>query len=101
VYQSCPGLLRVTVQVAYRGQFSAVPIESHAAGVKMQPVEVAKVIYGVKKGKISLLLRASNSISKKILADNMERCCCTDKKCKWYIKCNESPEIFFFWGGRM
>ena len=28
-------------------------------------------------------------------ADKMERWCCTIKKCKYYIKCNESREI---WG---
>ena len=30
----------------------------------------------------------------KIFADKMERCCCTDTKCKCYIRCNGSPEIF-------
>ena len=29
----------------------------------------------------------------KVFADKMERWCCT-KKCKCYITCNESPEIF-------
>jgi len=30
----------------------------------------------------------------KMFADKMEICCCTNKKCKYYIKCNESPDIF-------
>ena len=33
-----------------------------------------------------------------MFADKMKRWCCTNTKCKCYIKCNESPE-FFFGGG--
>ena len=29
----------------------------------------------------------------------MKRWCCTDRKCKWYVKCNESPGIFGGGGG--
>lgn len=43
-YQLRPELLRVTVLVESRGHFSAVQVVSHAGGVKMEPVKVAKVI---------------------------------------------------------
>jgi hypothetical protein len=66
---------------------------SHGVGVKLEPVKVDKVISS-EKGKISLSLRATSSVSKKNIADSIEGWCCTDKKRKCYIKCNESREIF-------
>jgi hypothetical protein len=51
---------------------------------------------------ISLSFRASpSSVSKKMFADKMERWCCTDKKCKCYIKCNESANILGGGGGNV
>ena len=66
---------------------------SHAAGVKMEPVKVAKVIRSEKE-KDLLLIKGFKSRFQEILADNMERWYCTINKCKCYIKCNESREIF-------
>ena len=59
----------------------------------MEPVKVAKVIRS-EKGKDLLLIKGFKSRFQEILADNMERWCCTINKCKCYIKCNESREIF-------
>ena len=56
---------------------SCVPLASHAAGVKMDPVKVGKVICS-EKWKGFLSLKASNSVSKKILDDNMEQWCSID-----------------------
>ena len=96
VYQLRLGLLRVRVLVASRGHFSGitcVPVLSHAAGVKMEPVKVAKVIRS-EKGKDLLVTKGFKFRFQKILADNMERGCCTNKNFKCYIKCNENREIF-------
>jgi hypothetical protein len=56
MYQLRPGLFRVRVLVASCDQFSAVPVVSHAAGVKMEPVKVAKVIRS-EKGKDFLVVK--------------------------------------------
>ena len=45
---------------------SCVPLASHAAGVKMDPVKVGKVICS-EKGKDFFSLKASSSVSKKFL----------------------------------
>ena len=109
VYQLRPGLLRVRVLVAFRGHFSGitvvyqnvegqsiscvprsvcsynscVSVVSHAAGVKMEPVKFAEVIPS-EKGKDLLVIKGFKFHFHKILADNMERWCCTNKKCKCY-----------------
>jgi hypothetical protein len=70
-----------------------ITVVSHVAGVKMEPVQVAKVIRS-EKGKYLLVIKGFKFRFKKILADNMERWCCTVKRCKYYIKCTESREIF-------
>jgi len=62
----------------------------------MEPVKVAEVIY-IEKGK-ALVIKGFKFCFRKLFADKMERWCCTNRKCKWYIKCNDSPEIF---GGGM
>ena len=66
---------------------------SHIAGVKTEPVEVAKVIRSEKR-KDLLVIEGFKFCFQKILADKMERWCCTIQKFKCYIKCNESREIF-------
>ena len=66
---------------------------SHAAGVKMEPVKVAKMIRS-EKGKDLLVIKSFRFRFQKNLAGNMEWRCCTIKKCKCYIKCNESCENF-------
>ena len=67
MYQLRPGLFRVTVLVASRGHFSGrYPCHSGLPKFRFQ----------------------------KMFADKMERWCCTDTKCKCYIRCNEGPEIF-------
>ena len=70
-----------------------VPVVYHGVGVKMEPVTVDKVISS-ERGKDLLVINGYNFRFQKILADSMERWCCTDNKCKCYIKCNESREIF-------
>ena len=69
---------------------------SHAAGVKMEPVKIAKVIRS-EKGKDLLVIKGFKFRFQKILADNMERLCCTIKKCRCYIKC--SMKVARFSGG--
>jgi len=59
----------------------------------MEPVKVANVIHS-EKGKELLVIKGFKFRFQKMLADKMERWCCTDRKCKCYIKCNESREIF-------
>ena len=59
----------------------------------MEPVKVAKVIRS-EKGKDLLVIEGFKFRFQKNLADNMERWCCTIKKYKCHIKCNESREIF-------
>jgi len=59
----------------------------------MEPVKVAKAICS-EKGKDLLVIKSLKFRFQKMLADNMERWCCADKKCKCYVKCNESREIF-------
>jgi len=81
VYQLRPGLFRVRVLVAPCDQFSAVPVVSHAAGVKMEPVKVAKVIRS-EKGKDLLVVKGFKLRFQNILVDKMERWCCTNKNCK-------------------
>jgi hypothetical protein len=71
---------------------TCVPVVSHAAGVKIEPVKVAKVIRS-EKGKNHLVIEGFKFRLQKILADDMERWCCTNKKCKCHIKCNDSREI--------
>jgi len=51
-----PGLFSVRLLAASRSQFSAVPVLSHAVGVKMEPVKVAKVIRS-EKGKDLLVFK--------------------------------------------
>jgi hypothetical protein len=70
----------------------------HAAGVKMEPVKVDKVIQS-EKGKDLIVIKGFKFRFQTILADRTERWCCTNKKCKCYIKCNESREIFGGGGG--
>jgi hypothetical protein len=65
----------------------------HAAGVKMETVK-ADTVTRSEKGKDLLVIKGFKFRFQKILADKMERWCCTTKKCKCYIKCNESREIF-------
>jgi dephospho-CoA kinase len=55
-------------------------------------MKVAKVISG-EKGKNLLVIKGFKFRFQKILADSNERWYCT-KKCKCYIKCKESREIF-------
>ena len=93
MYQLRPGLFGVRVLVSSRGQFSAVPVVSHAAGVKMESVKVAKVIRS-EKGKDLLVIKDFKFRFQKILPGSMERWCCTFKKCKCYVKFNENGEIF-------
>jgi hypothetical protein len=59
----------------------------------MEPVKVAKVIHS-EKGKDLLVIKGFKFCFQTFLADSMERWCCTNRKCKYYIKCNESREIF-------
>jgi hypothetical protein len=59
----------------------------------MDPVAVAKEIRS-EKGKDILAIKGSKFRFQKILADNMERWCCGNKKCKCYIHYNLSREIF-------
>jgi hypothetical protein len=83
--------------VAFRGQFS-----DTAFVYQLRPTLLEwrwrqlKLIqwHVVKKGPISLSLSVPSSVSKKILAENMERWCCTNNKCKNYIQCDETREIF-------
>ena len=65
VYQLRPGLFSVTVLRESRGHFSGMSCHS---GFPQGPF--------LKK-----------------FADEMERWRCTNKKCNWYIKSNEIPEI--------
>jgi len=58
----------------------------------MEPVKVAKVIH-IEKGK-AVDIKVFKFRFQKLFAEKMERWCCTNKKCKCYIKCNESREIF-------
>jgi len=67
---------------------------SHAAAVKMEPMKVTEVIPTGKRKDLLFIKGFKFRFKKKNLADNMERWCCTIKKCKCYIKCNESREIF-------
>ena len=67
VCQLHPGLFRVTVLVVSRGHISGrSPCHSGLPKFRFQ----------------------------KLFADKMERWCCTDTKCKCYIKCNDRPNIF-------
>jgi FLYWCH zinc finger domain. len=59
----------------------------------MEPVKVGKVIRS-ENGKDRLVIKGFRFRFQKILADNMKRWCCTNKKCKCYIKCYESRKIF-------
>ena len=72
MYQLRPGLLKVTVLVASHGQFSGITVVPHAAGVKMEPAKVDKVIRS-EKGKYLLVIKGFKSRFQKILADKMER----------------------------
>jgi len=62
---------------------SCVPVVSHAAGVKMEPVKFAEVIPS-EKGKDLLVIKGFKFHFHKILADNIERWWCTNEKCKCY-----------------
>jgi len=53
----------------------------------------AKARHG-EKGKDLLVIKGFKSRFQKILADSKEQWCCTIKKCKCYIKCNENREVF-------
>jgi len=53
---------------------SCVPIVSHAAGVKMEPVNVGKVIRS-ERGKDLLVIKGFKFRFQKIFADNVERWC--------------------------
>jgi hypothetical protein len=70
---------------------------SHAAAVKMEPVRADQAIRS-EKGKDLIAIKAFKFRFQKIIADSMERWCCTNEKCKCYVKCNASREIFG-WGG--
>jgi hypothetical protein len=70
-----------------------VPVASHAAGGKMEPMKFEEVISS-EKAKDLLVIKPFKFRSQIILAENMERWCCTNKKYKCYIKCNDSREIF-------
>jgi hypothetical protein len=59
----------------------------------MEQVKVAKVVNSEKE-KDLLVVKGLKFRFQKILTDNMERRCCTNKNCKCYIYCNESREIF-------
>ena len=58
----------------------------------MEPVTVDKVIRS-EKGNDLLVIKGFKFRFQKSLAENMERWCCTNKKCKCYIKCDERREI--------
>jgi len=79
VYQLCPELFTVGVLVAPRVQFPAVPVGSHAAGVKMEAVKVVKVMRS-EKGKDVLVIKSFKFRFQKILAYEMERWFCTNEK---------------------
>jgi hypothetical protein len=57
---------------ASRGKFSVITVVSHAAGVKMEPVKVNKVIRS-EKGKDLVVIKGFRFRFQKILADNTER----------------------------
>ena len=59
----------------------------------MAPVKVDTVTRS-EKGADLLVVKCSSSVSKKILAENTDRWCCTNNKCKHYIQCDETREIF-------
>jgi hypothetical protein len=59
----------------------------------MEQVKIDKVIR-IEKAKDLLVMNGLKFRFQKILAENMERWCCTDKKSKFYINCNESRGIF-------
>ena len=59
----------------------------------MEAVKVAKALRS-EKGKDFFVIKGYNFRLHKTLADNLERWCCTNNKCKCYIKCNASREIF-------
>jgi hypothetical protein len=69
-----------------------VAVASHAAGVKIEPAKVGQVIC-IEKAK-DLVIKGFKFRFQKILADNMERWCSTNTKCKCCIKCSASREIF-------
>ena len=58
--------------IAFRGKFSVMTVVFHAAGVKMEPVKVNKVIRS-KKGKYIVVSKGSKFRFQKILADNLQR----------------------------
>jgi hypothetical protein len=59
----------------------------------MKPVKVDKVIRS-DKGNHLLVIKGFKFRFQKILAENMERWCCTNNKCKCYILCDARREIF-------
>jgi len=88
-----PGLFSVRLLAEFRSQFSAVPVVSHAAGVKMEPVKVAKVIRS-EKGKDILVFKGFKLRFQKLFPKICNDGVVLSKKYKCCIKCNESREIF-------
>jgi hypothetical protein len=79
MYQLRPWLFRVKVLVGAGGHFSG----------------IAVVFYALEGLSFSCVPRSVLRVPfPKILADKMERWCCTNQKCECYIKWNESREIF-------
>jgi hypothetical protein len=75
------------------GDSTCVAVVPHAAAVKMEPVRVDQAIRS-ENGKDLLVINGFKFRFQEVAAESMKRWCCTNERCKCYIKCNASREIF-------
>jgi hypothetical protein len=59
----------------------------------MEPVKTDHVIHS-EKAKDLIVIKGFKFRFQRVFAEDMARWCCTNKKCKCCIKCNEIREIF-------